>query len=262
MIPWAAFSTSAQEPDWRVELNAENIYYYVEHGPTQYKRTMDSPMLGLAHERQFAISQLGTKSVGFEQQHIALMQQALQQLNTHFTTHSTHEPCHPTSPHSEDLTDCRQPVDSYSPLPPLDISDEPCFEPLTPSPVTELERCSRSPLNLQELMNPVPLTPASLKRKSSDDLLPSILADDEAGQGADVEEDSLLPRHSLIYPRASHILSKGEATRTRRGVRMRRGRSIQRHHSMQNSHETERFEKEGQLLLNLAQSPRSMGYST
>ncbi|OAP55136.1 hypothetical protein AYL99_10836 [Fonsecaea erecta] len=266
MIPWAAFNTSfsAHEPDWRVELNEENIYYYVEHGPTQHRRALDSPMLGLAHERQFAISQLGIKSVGFEHQHITLMQDALEQLNHHFATHSTHESCRPTSPHGENLPDFRQSAHHYQPLPPLDITDELDSEPSTPSPVTELERISRSPLDLKELMNPVPLTPASLKRKLSDDLLPRILADDdevERRTDDDGDDDSLLRPHSLRYPRAGHILGKGEATRTRRGVRMRRARSCQRRRSLREARETEQFEKEGHLLLNLAQSPRTIGYS-
>ncbi|KIW26488.1 hypothetical protein, variant [Cladophialophora immunda] len=261
MIPWAAFGTSAHEPDWRVELNAENVYYYVEHGPTQHKRALDSPMLGLAHERQFAISQLGTRSVGFERQHIALMQQALRQLNHHFAAHPSNESCRPTSPYSDYLTDCRQLVDDYSPLPPLDISDEPSSEPSTPSPVTELERSSRSPLALKELMNPVPLTPKSLKRKASDDLLPTIPADDEFEPIADLEVDSLLEPGSLRYARASHVLGTGAASRMRRGVRMRKARSCQRHYSSQDSLEMDQFEKEGHLLLNLAQSPMTMGHS-
>ncbi|KIW82829.1 hypothetical protein Z517_02072 [Fonsecaea pedrosoi CBS 271.37] len=261
MIPWAAFRKSAQEPDWRVELNAENVYYYVEHGPSQHKRALDSPMLGLAHERQFAISQLGTRSVGFEKQHIALMQEALRQLSNHFTMHSTHEACRPTSPHSDYLTDCRHLVDNYNPLPPLDSLDEPCSEPSTPSPVTVSQRSSRSPLALQELMNPLPLTPSSLKRKSPDDLPSSILADDVLEAIPDLDDDALSQRHSLKYSRAGEIRGTSGASRTRRNVRMRL-RSCQRQGSLHDPLETEQFEKEGQLLLHLARSPRTVGNET
>ncbi|EXJ59323.1 uncharacterized protein A1O5_12204 [Cladophialophora psammophila CBS 110553] len=262
MIPWVTFWGNPQEPDWRVDLHAENLYYYVEKGPTQIVRYRDSPMLWSADERQYAISQLGTKSIGYESEHIAGLRETLQWLENHFAAHSTQESCRPTSPHSEYLRDLPSPADHYSPLPPLDIDDEPRSATSTPSPIIEQERSSRSPLALQELMNPAPLTPSSLKRKSSDELLPTILADDEVEQVPDLEVSLPFHAHTLKYPRAGHFIGNPAGTRTRRGVRMRRARSGQRHHSSQDPLETEQFEKDGQLLLNLAQGPRSLGNPT
>jgi len=112
---------SEQHPDWRADLNEHNLYYYVTNGPSQLTRGLDSPMLELAHERQFAISQLGTRSVGFEVEHSARVQSALRMLETRFRTHFTDHLCRPTSPHAEVLVDLRTQTQSFTPLPALDL---------------------------------------------------------------------------------------------------------------------------------------------
>src|ERR1700761_4042702 len=134
---------SEQHPDWRADVNEYNLYYYIVKGPTPFRRGVDSSMLELAHERQFAIAQVGTQSVGFEAEHIARMQDALRLLDTRFTAHRLEESCRPNSPHAEDLIDFRTQHHCFNPLPPLDLSHQSHLASPTSSPITVPEKPSR-----------------------------------------------------------------------------------------------------------------------
>jgi hypothetical protein len=93
---------SEYEPDSRIELNE----YNVQRGPTQLTRGLDSSMLEQAHERQFAISQMGLVSAGFEWEHTVRIKHALHTVLCHFSNHK-HDtsPQRPASPHREYLAD-------------------------------------------------------------------------------------------------------------------------------------------------------------
>ena len=215
-------------------------------------------MLELAHERQFAISQLGTCSAGFGDEHSTRVQGTIKQLHDHFTAHGISELHRPTSPHTESLIDFRAQCHPFSPLPPLDmISGQSRREPCTPSPTMELKKPSRSPLALQELMNPAPLTSSNLKRKLSNEFITSMLAEDGPEDVLDSEIDGLLDTLPIKYNRAKHVTQQSATSRTRRGVRMRKkSQSVLRHHSSHDSAYADQFEKDAELLLNLSQIGR------
>lgn len=244
-------------PDWRVDLIEENLYCYVERGPSQLQRGLDSPMLEQAHERQFAISQLGTQSTGFEVQHSARIQEALRCIDRHFTSHPVDEVCPPTSPHCEYLTDFRGSLHRFDPLPPLEVSDLSGSNPETPPATMEPERPARSPLAMQEILNPAQPSWPSLKRKIPTDLITSMVVDEQSADMSNLPHD-LLSEVPLKYLRANHA-KREMAGRTRRAIRMRRSRSAVQAESMHNGPDADQFEKEGRLLLNLSQSPGPVG---
>ena len=93
-------------PDWHIELNEYNLFRYVQRGPTQLTRGLDLSMLEQAHERQFAISQMGLVSAGFESEHTARIKLALHTVLYHFSNHKHNtSPQRPASPHREYLVD-------------------------------------------------------------------------------------------------------------------------------------------------------------
>ncbi len=241
-------------PDWRADLNEHNLYYYVTSGPSQLKRGLDSPMLELAHERQFAIAQIGTSGAKFEVEHSARVQSALRLLENSFTAHYTEDLCRPKSPHAETLVDLRKQAQPFIPLPILDLNYPSPSTIATPSPKMVLQRSTRSPLALQELMNPAPPPSSTLKRKASQDFDP-IRADEESRDLSEIRKDlSAETMPPIKYSRAYHVLGEGNVTRTHRGVRMRRSKSVARHASLEDPYDTEQLEKDGELLLNLSQS--------
>lgn len=280
MIPWVAFNRTyesllptllipltffrEQTPDWRADLNEYNLHHHIDKPLTQLRRGLDSPMLEQAHERQFAISQLGTRSVGFEAEHSKRMEKALKTLDMHFTANPAEETCHPTSPHIETLADFR--IQSYdcSPLPPLQIYDQSQMISPSPSPprATGSDKTSRSFLALQELMNPAPSSSpppsppsSSLKRKFPNDYLMTILADDNINDSLDL--DSLRRadfRSQVHYSRSKNLIIDGSTTRTHRIIRMRRPRSSARHHSSEARQCADHFDKEGQLRQDMSRS--------
>ncbi|KAJ9606449.1 hypothetical protein H2200_009410 [Cladophialophora chaetospira] len=255
MIPWNALRPNEHHPDWRADLNEHNLFYYITTGPSQLKRGLDSPMLELAHERQFAISQLGTRSIGFEADHSIRVQSALQLLDDRFITHSTEERCPPKSPHIEALMGLRRRAQSFTPLPPLDLLEHPGPKSTTLSPTVPLRKPTRSPLALQELMNPVLPPSSTLKRKASQDFMPSILADDELENVSDTDRDLTIETTPPIeYHRAKQVFGKTTTTRTHRGVRMRKSRSTARNAYLEEVYDADQLEKDGQLLLNLSRS--------
>ena len=248
---------SEQSPDFRAELNEHNLYYYITKGPNQLKRGLDSPMLELAHERQFAISQLGTRSVGFEVEHSARVTDALQFMHQCFEDHQIRDACGPSSPNSADLLDLRIQSRCYSPLPALELSHQSLPISSPTSSVTGVERSIRSSLPLKELMNPAPSTPPTLKRKASSGAIATMLVDSESEEEHHIENDTSLDLAPAIkYSRANYIRSEGASTRTHRDVRMRnrKTRPLAMHTSVGGSYDADQIEKDGQLLLNLSQS--------
>ena len=242
---------SDQPPDWVAELNESNLYNFVTTGPDQCRRVLDSPMLGLAQERQFAISQLGTRSVGFEAEHRAQIEEALRLINDRFARHrlDEREPCRPISPYSEDVGDLRVRSYCFSPLPILDMSQLSTSTFATTSPARADAKPGRSSLPLNELMNPAP--PPTLKRKASDEGMAYIVADDVESEPH--VDDHVLFDHTppLTYPQVRLFGGNIMGARTQKGVRMRRARSAARHRSSEPP-DVGQLEKDGQLLLNLS----------
>ena len=212
-------------------------------------------MLEVTHERQFAISQIGIRNAGFEVEHSVRMQGALRLLENTFVAHCTEETCRPRSPHAETLIDLRNQSPSFNPLPSLDLNQPSRSIINTASPSILRQRSARSPLALQELMNPVPSPILTLKRKASQDFYPDIPADEEVDALAEISKDlSADTTPPIKYYRAYHAPGEGKVTRTHRGVRMRRSKSIARHNSLEDSYDVMQLEKDGELLLNLSQS--------
>ncbi|KIX06678.1 uncharacterized protein Z518_04654 [Rhinocladiella mackenziei CBS 650.93] len=236
MITWNRFRSGELEPDWRIEVNEYNVRHFVkDDGPSQFKRMYDAPMLEVSHERQFAVSQLGTQSVGFEAQHTHRIKDTLRQISRYFARYKLDESCQPSSPYAEYLPDIRISSPLPDPLPPLDVSDvsSPDRHPDSPLPSVESENSSRSTMALQEMMNPEPPRPSLGKRKWSPcAILP--LSPEDPGY----EEDLSLDNTNLVYARANHPAGE-QFSRTRRGVRMRRSRSLVRTQWMQNTPDTE-----------------------
>jgi hypothetical protein len=212
-------------------------------------------MLEQAHERQFAISQLGTRSVGFEAEHINRIHVALQMLNECITTQHHEEPCRPNSPHVDELFDLRRLSQNYTALPKLELASHSPSPSSSPSPTIPFNKSRRSPMALQELMNPAPLLTSTLKRKAMNDYTPFILPDDELHELADLDHDILFDHAEQIrYHRAYQIMGDAASARTRRVVRMRRSQSVIRRTTQEQCHEHDQLEKDGHLLLSLSQS--------
>lgn len=108
--------------DYQYSLNDYNLRYYVPIGPTQFERGIESPMLELANERQFVMSQIGNNSLNFEIEHTQRVEQALQCLFGHFSAHKCFSPARPSSPHNEYLKDMSSPAPHIPSLPDFEIS--------------------------------------------------------------------------------------------------------------------------------------------
>jgi hypothetical protein len=177
-------------------------------------------MLEQAHERQFAISQLGTKSVRFEDEHTARIELALQTLFHHFTTHKLDELDRPTPPHADDLIDLRNISHRLEPLPLFEMSDLSAPEPKSLPPPKIPEKPSRSPLALQDLMNPEPIQQPRAKRKFSSNRIAPI--PDERGFDVRFNLDhSSVGRSAFNCVSANHPAG-ARVARTYREARMRR----------------------------------------
>jgi len=261
MIPWVNFRQSEQHPDWRIDLNSYNLHHYVPHGPSQLKRGLDSSMLELAHERQFAISQLGTESAGYEVEHGIRVEGAIKTLSHHFMMYPSEEGCRPTSPFKEDLMDFREQYGSpNSSIPWHMVSYQSHHELSRPSARVELVRPRRSALAVRELMNPAPSLSSRRKRKLSDDCFSSMDADDGLDVLSEYESDLSLDVMSIQYSRARHVRSEGAAVRTHRGVRMRRrSQPVLMDHHLQHDQDTVKKEKDAHLLLHLSQRRSPLG---
>ncbi|KEF51012.1 uncharacterized protein A1O9_12938 [Exophiala aquamarina CBS 119918] len=265
MIPWTAFGTTDCDPDWRIELNEHNLFHYVERGPTQLTRGLDSSMLEQASERQFAISQLGLVSAGFEVQHTERIKLTLQYLHNHFTNHQPEpSPQRPTSPYREYLPDFS--LSNFStpldPLPPF--NSEPAtithISPPPTSPTPKIDTSSRSPLALVNLMNPEPAKSRPGKRKFSGTHSPSLM-DPDSPENLFDDENEMLYCSTLDYVRASKSQLE-QMTRTHREARMRRPSPLRKplvHRRARNAYETEQAETEAHLLLSFSQYRARVG---
>ncbi|KIW20720.1 hypothetical protein PV08_01297 [Exophiala spinifera] len=230
MIPWNQFTSSQQDPDWRIELNEHNLLFYVNKGPSQLRRVLDSPMLESAQERQFVLSQLGLPNVNFETEHAGRMGYAIQLFSKHFITHETDESFCPSSPHYEDLTDFRSAFSYAEPTPSLPMSDllEGLPSPSSPTPTVKSLRSAKSPMSVESLMNPEISPPSERKRKYSDERFPPIDADDDP-EGLEALETPASLKQTFKYARTAKI-GNAPTARLRRDTRMRRP-NLDRGHS-------------------------------
>lgn len=97
------------------------------------QRFEESPMLEIAHERQFVVSQMGGCSAGFDKEHTRRVMECLSWLDIYFHSFVSNELCWPVSPNPE-LGNCWMPEISLDTLPPLlllshdscDSSDSSC----------------------------------------------------------------------------------------------------------------------------------------
>lgn len=286
MIPWTTFESAEYDPDWYIELTEYNLYHYVERGPTQLTRGLDSSMLEQALERQFAVSQLGLVSAGFELEHTARIEHTLQTLFHYFSSHQDNSSVHhPASPHLEHLYDLRSSrlPPTYEPLSPFDseqsstdlpstsslptTSTLPSISPLTatstlpetpatipePSLTAIVDIASKSPLALVNIMNPETIESRPRKRKYSGGHSPPVVDVDSPDSLFDIDNEILFPR-SLDYIRASKSYTP-RMTRTHREARMRRLSPLRKplpHHRRQHAYEAEEAETEAHLLLSFS----------
>jgi hypothetical protein len=176
-------------------------------------------MLEQAHERQFAISQLGTKSVRFEDEHTARIELALQTLFHHFTTHKLDELDRPAPPHAEDLIDLRNLSHRFDPLPSFEMSDLSAPEPKSLPPKIA-KKPSRSPLALRDLMNPEPIQQPRAKRKFSSSRIAPIPDEEDSDVPFNLDHPSV-GRSTFNYVSAYHPAG-AHVARTYREARMRR----------------------------------------
>lgn len=232
---------SQQDPDWRIELNEHNLFFYVTKGPTQLRRVLDSPMLESAQERQFAISQLGLRSANFENEHTSRIDYALQIFCQHFIDHESNESFRPTSPYYEDLTDFRSALSYTEPTPSLPLSDLLEGLPSSPTPTVKSLRSVKSPMSVESLMNPeiIPPPPPERKRKHSDSLFAPIATDDSFEDFGFFDSPAHL-KQNLEHARAATVVS-GHAVRLRRRTRMRRS-FLDRGHSKPKDTDIDRCE--------------------
>lgn len=280
MIPWATFESAEYDPDWHIALTEYNLYHYVERGPTQLTRGLDSSMLEQALERQFAISQLGLVSAGFELEHTARIEHTLQTLFHYFSSHQDNGSVHhPASPHLEHLHDFRSSrlPPTYEPLSLFDseqsfvdlptTSTTPSISPLTttstlpetpatipvPSLTSTVDMTSKSPLALVNIMNPEIIESRPSKRKYSGSHSPPVVDVDSPENLSDIDNEILFPR-SMDYVRASKSYTP-RMTRTHREARMRRLSPLRKplpHHQRQHTYEAEEAETEAHLLLSFS----------
>lgn len=259
MIPWTTFGSTEYDPDWRIDLNEHNLFHYVERGPTQLTRGLDSSMLEQAQERQFAISQLGLVSAGFEIEHTARIEHAIQLIIDYFTAHQDKDtPQQPTSPHWEHLADfssSRIPT-TFEPLPLFDPEQTTitATQNRAPTPTLTVDSSPRSPLALVDLMNPEPVVDTRPnKRKYSGGHSPPVVDPDSPDSLYDVDSEILFPR-SLDYVRASKS-SMPRLPRTHREPRMRRPSPLRialPQHRKRPAYEAEKAETEAHLLLSFS----------
>ncbi|EHY52063.1 hypothetical protein HRR83_003376 [Exophiala dermatitidis] len=122
MIPWSSLSSSEVCPDWRIELNEHNLSHYVDKGgPSPLDDSMNVRMLESAHERRFAIAQLGVSNAAFEAGHRARIEYMFYRTKSHFTAHALDERFHPDTSLLADLYlfDFQLSVDHYNAYEPL-----------------------------------------------------------------------------------------------------------------------------------------------
>ncbi|KIV77788.1 hypothetical protein PV11_09568 [Exophiala sideris] len=257
MIPWNKIASRHPDPDRLIEqdiLSEHNLFFYVERGPTQLNRVLDSPMLESAQERRFAISQLGTGNVWFVADHPSRIECALQSISHHFTYYHSDETCRPTSPHQEDLMDFQLSSHPSEALPSLETFDisSPLSQP--PSPLIQRAEPTRFPMSVDALINPSTPQLQSRKRKLSDGPVPE-LTPDESHSPEDLEmlRSPTMVRRSFTYtwsPDSKH----DQTIRTRKNIQMRRFRSESRDIGRHDRLGGELAEKHGNLLLDFSRS--------
>lgn len=183
-------------------------------------------MLEQAHERQFAVCQLGLFSVGFDVEHTLRISHTLDLILNKFNVslaadHHLDTEGRPPSPHRDDVIYCRplgtETCDEADPELASCIQDP--FADQQPS--SPSNQSGRSILNIQNLINPLAQQAKTPKRKlSATFLYPPIAADDDyLSNWVDPYEAPLI-QGTLQFSRA-HQISVPSATRTRKAVRAR-----------------------------------------
>jgi hypothetical protein len=237
------------DPDWLGELSEYNVFYYIDRGPNQLKRVLDSPMLETASERRFALSQLGTGNIWFVADHAFRMNHALQTMHHWFTQNELDEICRPTSPYHEDLIDFRTSSHPSEAVPSmLDTFD--LVSPTPYGPETASIQPAKPPrfrISVDALVNPGTPEPQSLKRKMSDAAGPAMTPGSSPGESA----EGLQSPPTLIK---SLTFNLGRKPRTLRDVRKRRSRTRRRHNGKHDGLEPETPEEHGSLLLDFHRS--------
>lgn len=170
------------------------------------ERFEESPMLEIAHERQFVISQIGGCSNGFEVEHTRRISECLSALDSHFRRFTTDELCPPSPSENADLCACWRPDTSLDTLPPLLISADLTFDtyPTTPKQNSK---------------------PSSLKSVSSPRQEPGLLVGpaplDVADEEVSDEMEAQLKQKLLFLPRARTTVSNN-GSRSQKTIRLRR----------------------------------------
>lgn len=243
------------DPDWLGELSEYNVFYYIDRGPNQLKRVLDSPMLESAAERQFALSQLGTGNVWFVADHASRINHALQTMHHWFTQNGLDEICRPTSPFHEDLIDFRTSSHPFQPFPSmLDTSD--LVSPTAYGPesaLTQPAKPSRLRISVDALVNPSTPKPQSLKRKISDAAGPALTPDSshEESAGELQSPSTLMESFGFTLGRG---LNSEQPTRTQKDIRKRRSRPRPRDNGKHDGLEPETSEELGNLLLDFSRN--------
>ncbi|KIV94718.1 hypothetical protein PV10_02456 [Exophiala mesophila] len=241
MIPWATIQGSTSNLDFRGELNDYNLIHHVEYGPTQFIRGLHSSMLELAHERQFAVCQLGLSSVGFELEHTTRISDTLdlilKALNLHLAAgHHLEKAGRPASPHRDDVINCRPFGADPSGLsralsPGLELEPETglCIEscldyeqrPQPDHPTSRMNQSCRSILDIQNLVNPMAQEPKPLKRKFSATITHPTIDADEEHLSKHMPPDEELELHNLLKFKRALRSSNPSAARINKIPRQR-----------------------------------------
>ncbi|KAI1613586.1 hypothetical protein EDD36DRAFT_201259 [Exophiala viscosa] len=255
MIPWDRIASRHPHSDHPIEqdiLSEHNLFFYVERGPTQLHRVLDSPMLESAQERRFAISQLGIGNGFFVAEHPSRIEGALQSICHHFTYYQSDETCRPASSYHEDLADFRlssYPSEEVRSLETFDLSraTSPILSRSTPPTKT-----ARFPMSVDALINPA--TPHNRKRKLSDEPIPELTPDEShSPEDLEVLRSPTMVRRSFTYtwaPDSKH----DQTTRTRKNIQVRRFRSDSRDNGKHDGLDRELAEKHGNLLLDFSRN--------
>lgn len=183
-------------------------------------------MLEQAHERQFAVCQLGLFSAGFDVEHTLRISHTLEIILNKFNVSlaADHHPDtegRPPSPHRDDVINCR-PLGT-EPSGEADPELSSCIQGLfaDQQPTSPSNQSCRSILNIQNLINPMAQQAKTPKRKlSATFLYPPIDADDDYLSSWVDPYDASFIQATLQFSRA-HQICVPSATRTRRYARAR-----------------------------------------
>ncbi|EXJ79395.1 hypothetical protein A1O3_08897 [Capronia epimyces CBS 606.96] len=226
MIPWSSFNSSELGHEWRIDLNEHNLAHFVDReGRSPLQERMNFPMLESAHERRFAVAQMGTQCSNFEAWHKARLEYALQTTKSRFTAHALEGSSPPNSPHVQDLPDLQLPSLALAPLPPLpplemEISDLPELESARAVSPPLPSKPSTTALTLDQLMNPEPLSPCldNGPPNPSPTGHSAIIPDSSPEPVEEIVDPAALRR---VFNRAVHFSLLDRQGRARRDIRQR-----------------------------------------